>query len=68
MRVAEIDGKLWSPEDVARYFDVPVSTIYGWRHKGVGPPGIRVGRHVRYRPTDVDEWLRRQESESGRRP
>lgn len=27
------------------------------RYRGVGPAGLRVGRHVRYRRADVDCWL-----------
>lgn len=36
---------------------MPVGTLYGWRHRGEGPPGYRVGRHVRYRRSAVDAWL-----------
>jgi len=37
---------------------VPVSTIYQWRHRGEGPRGIRVsGRHVRYSRRAVETWL-----------
>jgi predicted DNA-binding transcriptional regulator AlpA len=36
---------------------VPVATLYAWRYHREGPPGFRVGRHVRYRWTDVEEWI-----------
>jgi hypothetical protein len=36
---------------------VPPRTVYNWRTRGLGPRGIRVGRHVRYRLADVDAWL-----------
>ncbi len=49
-----------SPEGLANYLDVPVRTVYSWRHKGEGPKGSRVGRHVRYRLSDVDSWLDQQ--------
>jgi len=26
-------------------------------HKGIGPRGLRVGRHLRYRRQDIDSWL-----------
>lgn len=39
---------------------VPVATLYGWRHRGEGPPGYRVGRHVRYRRAEVEKWLTTQ--------
>ena len=28
-----------------------------WRGQGVGPPGRRVGRRLRYRPEDVKAWV-----------
>ena len=36
---------------------VPVKTLYQWRHRGEGPPSIRVGRHVRYRPEQIEAWI-----------
>jgi predicted DNA-binding transcriptional regulator AlpA len=36
---------------------VPVKTLYQWRYKGVGPAGVRVGRHLRYRAADVEAWI-----------
>jgi excisionase family DNA binding protein len=49
---------LLAPEEVARFLGIPLKTLYQWRYKGVGPRGLRIGRHVRYRPADVDAWLR----------
>jgi excisionase family DNA binding protein len=43
------------PELAAR-LQVPVETIYGWNRTGKGPEYLRVGRHVRYRLTDVITW------------
>lgn len=51
------DERLVSPGELAAYLAVPVQTVYGWRSKGVGPRGIRVGKHVRYRKADIDRWL-----------
>lgn len=39
--------RLLSPTELAGCLAVPVQTIYQWRHRGEGPPGYRVGRHVR---------------------
>jgi predicted DNA-binding transcriptional regulator AlpA len=36
---------------------VPVTTVYQWRTKRYGPVGLRIGKHVRYRPADVERWL-----------
>lgn len=48
---------LWGPQDVADYLGVPINTVYQWRTRGSGPPGRRVGKHVRYRPEDVEAWF-----------
>jgi excisionase family DNA binding protein len=48
--------RLLTIAEVADYLGVPVGTMYQWRHKRTGPKGIRVGRHVRYRPP-VEAWL-----------
>ena len=52
--------KLLSPQDLARYLDVPLSTLYDWRWRGEGPKGFRVGKHIRYRRSDIEEWIQRQ--------
>lgn len=48
---------LLSAQQLALYLDVPIATIYAWRYHGEGPPGFRVGRHLRYRWSDVEEWI-----------
>ena len=48
---------LWGPQEVANYFGVPIQTIYQWRHKGYGPPARRVGKHLRYKPDEVETWF-----------
>lgn len=54
--------QLWTPEDVSAFLGgVPVSTLYQWRHKGIGPKSRRVGRHLRYKPADVRAWFEQQE-------
>lgn len=52
-----MDERLWSPRDLAEYLQVPLGTVYRWNSMGGGPPVLRVGRHVRYRPADVERWL-----------
>lgn len=60
-----IDEPLLSPRQVARYLGIPVSTLYQWRYRGEGPPGFKLGNHVRYRRTDVDAWLRENSDRRG---
>ena len=44
-------------EALAEYLDVPAATVYRWNYLGTGPSLIKVGRHVRYRSSDVEAWL-----------
>jgi excisionase family DNA binding protein len=46
-----------SAQELAEYLGVPVATIYAWRHRRQGPAGFRVGRHVRFRWSDVERWI-----------
>ncbi len=56
-----VDGEaLLTVEEVANFLRVPVATLYAWRHKHVGPPALRIGRHLRYRVSDVHRWLRQR--------
>lgn len=48
---------LLTAQDLAEFLDVPVATIYAWRYRRQGPPGLRVGRHLRYRRVDIDQWI-----------
>ncbi|MFF7436591.1 helix-turn-helix domain-containing protein [Streptomyces sp. NPDC008122] len=45
-----------TPDDIAELFGVPLETVYQWRRKRTGPPGFRVGKHVRYDPVAVQQW------------
>ncbi len=49
--------RLLSAQELARYLEVPVKTIYTWRHHKTGPQGFRVGKHLRFRWRDVESWL-----------
>ncbi|MFJ5269324.1 helix-turn-helix domain-containing protein [Streptomyces sp. NPDC088358] len=42
-----------TPDDIAEIFEVPKETVYQWRKKRTGPPGFRIGKHIRYDPADV---------------
>jgi excisionase family DNA binding protein len=50
-------------DDLAEYLDIPKRTIYAWRYRGEGPIGFKLGGHVRYRRSDVEEWLNEQRDE-----
>jgi excisionase family DNA binding protein len=51
---------LMSRSELAVYLGVPEATLAAWAYKSSGPPFFHVGRHARYRRTDVDAWLEGQ--------
>lgn len=57
---AEIPTPLLTTQQLAEYLQVPVQTLYDWAARGGGPTRLKVGRHTRYRPADVEEWLAAQ--------
>jgi predicted DNA-binding transcriptional regulator AlpA len=46
-----------TPDDIAEMFEVPKETVYQWRKKRTGPPGFRIGKHIRYDPADVRTYV-----------
>ncbi|MFC5753386.1 helix-turn-helix transcriptional regulator [Actinomadura rugatobispora] len=46
--------------EVAEYLKVSVRTLDDWAHKGVGPVYHRVGKHRRYRWSEIEKWLDQQ--------
>ncbi|WP_280699349.1 helix-turn-helix domain-containing protein [Kitasatospora sp. GP82] len=59
-----LPARYLEPEDIAEIFQVPLETVYQWRRKRTGPPGFRVGRHLRYDPTEVAQWVANQTREA----
>jgi predicted DNA-binding transcriptional regulator AlpA len=47
-------------EEVAALTRKPVATLYGYRHRGLGPRSFRLGRRVMYTRSDVLAWVRAQ--------
>ena len=50
----------YTPETLATYLGVSLSTIYSWNSSGYGPPFMKLGNLVRYTYEDVELWLARQ--------
>ncbi|MBU4214304.1 MAG: helix-turn-helix domain-containing protein [Actinobacteria bacterium] len=48
---------LLTPDQVAAVLGVPKTTLFRWRVDAKGPLGIRVGKHLRFRQSEVDRWL-----------
>ncbi|MFG2455433.1 helix-turn-helix transcriptional regulator [Streptomyces sp. NPDC048512] len=57
MTVHTLPERYLSPADVAELLGVPVETLYQWRRKRSGPPAFRVGRHLRYDPARLRQWI-----------
>ena len=53
------DRSLWDVADVSAYLQVPVSSIYKMtaRKAPVRIPHIRIGGTLRFRQSDIDQWL-----------
>jgi excisionase family DNA binding protein len=52
--------RLMSVDELAAYLGVPKKTVYGcWRQWGLR--GYRVGRYLRFRERQVEEWLQSRE-------
>lgn len=46
--------------ELSAYLGVPVSTIYDWRTRGLGPRAYRFGKHLKFAVADVAEWFELQ--------
>lgn len=49
---------LWTIDDVARFLGIPKATIYKWQGYEKGPVPVPLGKHLRWFPDDVREYLR----------
>lgn len=59
-RDSGLPDRYLGPTEVAEILGVPVETIYQWRYKRTGPPGFRVGRHLRFDPRALRTWVEQQ--------
>lgn len=50
------DKQLLTIEDLSHYLNVPIATIRDWVFKRQ-LPYKKIGRHVRFDPLDIREWL-----------
>ncbi len=55
---AGLPDRYLTPEDLVVIFKLEsVETLYTWRKKRTGPPGFRIGKHIRYDPADVHAYV-----------
>jgi predicted DNA-binding transcriptional regulator AlpA len=50
-------GRLWSHAELARFLDLPESSLHQMNRNGVGPRSFKIGRLRRYAEQDVLVWL-----------
>ena len=55
---ASSEHRILTDIEVAERLGVSRFTVRSWRLKGVGPRFLKMGRAVRYRSQDVDEYER----------
>lgn len=57
-RPGRLPDQYLTPEDLVTLLKLPsVETVYRWRKQRTGPPGFRVGKHLRYDPAVVAAWI-----------
>ncbi|MFN0263968.1 helix-turn-helix transcriptional regulator [Tepidamorphus sp. 3E244] len=49
---------------VAELLGLPVRTLQSWRLRGGGPEFYKIGRSVRYKRADLEEWLASRKASS----
>ncbi len=59
---------LLSPKDLADHLQIPPATLDRWASLGGGPPFLKIGRHRRYDPRAVRDWLDAQANDPRRKP
>jgi predicted DNA-binding transcriptional regulator AlpA len=48
---------LLTETQAAQVLSLSIRTLQSWRGKGSGPDFIRAGRAVRYRRSDIQDWV-----------
>ncbi len=61
MASISVQDQLLNPRECSDYLGVPVQTLYAWRSRSQGPKARKVGKHLRYRRSDIDAWLARDD-------
>jgi DNA-binding transcriptional MerR regulator len=59
--VATSVRELMTTKDVENEYGIPEGTLRYYRSTGVGPASFRLGGRVRYRRTEVLNWVAEQE-------
>lgn len=49
--------ELLTLDELCALLKIPKATAYKQRATGTGPPGYRIGKHLRFKRSDVLAWL-----------
>ena len=52
--------------EAADEFGLSAATLRVWRRRGIGPRYLRIGRSIRYRRADIEEYLAQRTVEPSR--
>ena len=57
-RTADSTTRALTEREVSELLGLSVATLRAWRHRGKGPRFLRLGRSVRYLPSDLADFVR----------
>jgi len=60
MSNSQMNCEFLTTDQLAGVLGLKKNTLEGWRTQGRGPAFIKVGRAIRYRKTDIDDYLKNQ--------
>lgn len=52
-----VENALITEAAAADYLGISIRTIQAWRVRGGGPSYVKMGKSVRYRPSDIQSWI-----------
>ncbi len=55
-----METDILTPEELRSYLKIPKPTIYALAQSG-RIPAAKIGKHWRFRRSDIDEWLKSQQ-------
>lgn len=53
----------YTTTEVAERYRTAESTVRYWRHAGIGPRGVKIGRRVLYRGSELLRWEQERDME-----
>jgi predicted DNA-binding transcriptional regulator AlpA len=56
-----MNDEILRPPAAAKYLGNAEQTLARWRHEGVGPRFVKIGRLVGYRKSDLERWIASRE-------